>query len=369
MPVETARVHPREGAQARAQPVVVEDIAQPPAPRDRVAVVHQVAGLLVHDDLAQASGRGRQHRHPGRRTFERDQAERFGVRRHHQRDRVPHQTGQVGPGLGADEVHVIAHAQFVDQPLDLVAVVGEVVTDVARDHQVWSQQRGELRQRPDRQIAAFEGLQPGGHQHVAGARAAAGARRRLIGALRRAEHLQVDTRWDHRHPVGVGAAPLDHRAGFGRAHRDDRVRFAGDEGLSGDAGVRLRRLAVGQRAPGVRGDRVVALHMGNTPGAGDGQRGHAAHPVVRLDEIVAVELRQAGRELVDVRVDGTLREVRLGAGGDVQQPDAAAEVGDVGLVGGRAPCGQVDTVAEARQGLGLVPLDDVHAAGVPGAGG
>ena len=143
--------------------------------------------------------------------------------------------------------------------------------------------------------------------------------------------------------------------------------------LAGEAPGRLGPLAVGERRAVGRRDRVEALHVGHPAVAGDRERGHAAEPVVRVDDVERALLGEAVAELVDELLVTALRHRLDGPGGEEAQRDAGRELGRPGLVRRRTAREDLDVVAGGGERLGLVAHDDVHAADVArsgvGAGG
>jgi len=102
--------------------------------------------------------------------------------------------------------------------------------------------------------------------------------------------------------------------------------------------------------------------------AGERDRGHAGHPVVRVHQVEAVERAEIGAELVDVLIDLALGQRRLGAGGDVVDDESVVEGLGVGLVRRGATREELDMGARPLKGLRERPDEDVHPAGIGGAG-
>ena len=91
--------------------------------------------------------------------------------------------------------------------------------------------------------------------------------------------------------------------------------------------------------------------------------------MVAVDDLVRVQRTHRGGELVDVRSDGGLGQVRRGTGVEVADPHSPAQVHDIGLTRVAAAGDEVDLVAQLGKRLGGVTLDDVHPAGITRSGG
>ncbi len=279
---------------------------------------------------------------------------------------------------GTDQTYVVPDTEGVRKLHQGIPKVFGSLGRLPRDHQERSPSTHvvlvvDRSEHPYREVLRLERLHAtGDHQNgPVGFELEFAAERGGVLGARRVEMVDVDAGRHHPHLFRRGAQAVDERRDLRRGSGNHRIGLGREERLGEQAPVGLRGVSGGQGGIFHHPKGVEALHKREAEFEGDGKRGEATDPVVRVEQVVpgsGAPYERGHRFAERVGDGGELRfRQRLECSGSQgAQCHAGEQFSDFG--GAFRPCEQVNLDPLGGKRAGEVDQHHVHAAGIAASG-